>query len=74
MTETESITILWDYSIQTYRRIKTNKSDITIKDREEKACRLINVKVPADKNVSVAEFEKLTKCKDLETEVEKLKL
>ena len=74
MTETESITILWDYSIQTYRKIKTNKSDTTIKDRKEKACRLINVKVPADKNVSVAEFEKLAKYKDLETEVEKLRL
>ena len=30
------------------------------------------MKIPADKNVSVAEFEKLPKCKDLEMEVGKL--
>ena len=30
------------------------------------------MKIPADKNVSVAEFEKLSKYKDLEIEVEKL--
>ena len=30
------------------------------------------MKIPADKNVSVAEFEKLSKYKDLEMEVEKL--
>ena len=30
------------------------------------------MKIPADKNVSVAEFEKLSKCKDLEMELGKL--
>ena len=30
------------------------------------------MKIPVDKNVSVAEFEKLSKYKDLEMEVEKL--
>ena len=30
------------------------------------------MKIPADKNVSVAEFEKLSKYKDFEIEVEKL--
>ena len=30
------------------------------------------MKIPTDKNVSVAEFEKLSKYKDLEIEVEKL--
>ena len=33
---------------------------------------MIDVKIPTDKNVSVAEFEKLSKYKDLEIEVEKL--
>ena len=33
---------------------------------------MIDAKIPADKNVSVAEFKKLSKYKDLEIEVEKL--
>ena len=72
VTETDNVTILWDYSMQTDRNIKAHKPDITVKDKREKTCKLINVKIPADKNVSVAEFEKLSKYKDLEIEVEKL--
>ena len=33
---------------------------------------MIDLKIPADKNVSVAEFEKLSKYKDLEIKKEKL--
>ena len=33
---------------------------------------MIDLKIPANKNISVAEFEKLSKYKDLEIEVEKL--
>ena len=47
-----------------------NKPDITAK--REKTCKLVDVKIPADKNVSVAKFAKLSKYKDLEIEVEKL--
>ena len=45
---------------------------MTVKDKREKNCKLTDVKTSADKNVSVAEFEKLSKYKDLEIEVEKL--
>ena len=72
VTETDIVTILWDYSIETNRKIKANKPDITVKNKREKSCKLIDVKTPADKNASVAEFEKLSKYKDLEIEVERL--
>ena len=72
VTETDNVSILWDYSIQTDRKIKPNKPDITVKDKREKNCKLIDVKIIADKNVSLAEFERLSKYKDLEIEVEKL--
>ena len=49
VTETDNVTILWDYSIQTDRKIKTNNRDITINDKREKNCKLIHVKTPADK-------------------------
>ena len=71
-TETNNATIWWDYSIQTDRKIKLNKSDITVIDKREKTYKLVDVKILAEKNVSVAEFEKVSKYKDLEIEVEKL--
>ena len=79
VTETDNVTILWDYSIQTDRKINANKPDTTIKDEREKNCRLIDLKIPADKNVSVAEFKKLPQYRpwnrniaDIKIEVEKL--
>ena len=72
ITETDNVTILCDYSIQTDRKIKANKPDITVKDKREKTCKLIDEKIHGGKNVSVAEFEKLSKYKALEIEVEKL--
>ena len=44
----------------------------TSQDKREKTCKLIDAKIPADKNVSVVEFEKLSKHKGLEIETEKL--
>ena len=64
--------MLWDYSIQTDKKIRSNNSDITIKDNREKNCKLIDLKISAAKKVSVAEFGNLSKYKSLETELEKL--
>ena len=68
----QKLIILWDYSIQTDRKIKAYKSNRTIKDKREKTSKLIDLTIPAAKNVSVAESEKLSKFKDLEIEVQKL--
>ena len=70
-TETD-VTILWDYNIQTDRKIKSNKPYIAVKDKREKTCKLIDVKISANKNLTIAEFEKLSIYKDLKIEVEKL--
>ena len=32
ITETKGVTIPWDFAIQTYRRIKGNRSDIVLKN------------------------------------------
>ena len=58
--------------MQTDRKIKAKKRDITVKGMREKTCKLVNVKITVYKNVSVAEFEKLSKHKDLEFEVGKV--
>ena len=42
--------------MQTDRKIKANKPGITIKDKKRKTCKWIDLKIPADENVSVAKF------------------
>ena len=61
LSQKTDVTILWDYSIQKDIKIKANKSDITVKNKKEKTRKLINLKIPADENASVAKFEKLSK-------------
>lgn len=72
VTEGKDVTILWDFPIQTDRTIQANRPDIVIKDRKNKQCFLIDMSVPSDRNVAAKTFEKLSKYKDLEIEVEKM--
>ena len=69
--EIESATILWDFPIHTDRTIQSNKPAITIKDKE-KTYKLIGFAFSMDVNISVKEFEKLSKYKDLQTEVDRM--
>ena len=59
--------------MNTYRKIEANRPDITIKNFEENTCIIIDVTFPADKNISLKEFQKLSKYKDLEIEVTKIR-
>ena len=72
VVETESATILWDFSIHTDRKIQANKPDIIIKDHKEKTCKLTDFPFPMHINISAKEFEKLSKYKDLQIEVERM--
>ena len=72
VVEHKNITVLWDFPINTDRTIKANRPDIVVKDRIEKTCLLIDMSVPSDKNVAVKEFDKLSKYKDLEIEIQKM--
>lgn len=58
--------------IQIDREIKANRPDIVIKDKQEKACLLIDMSIPTDKNTLVKVTEKLSKCKDREIEIERM--
>ena len=73
VVETESATILWDFSTYTRRTIQANKPDIPIKDHKEKTCKLIDFTFPMDTNISAKEFEKLSKYKDLQIEEERMR-
>ena len=72
VVNTNEITILWDFSIHTDRTIKANRPDLVIKNKNTNKCLLIDVSVPADKNITIKEFEKRSKYKDLEIEIQRM--
>ena len=60
------------YTVHTNRKIDANRLDIIIKNHEERTCIMMDVAVPSDENISLKEFQKLSKYKDLEIEVTKM--
>ena len=69
VTNHSNITIIWNLQVHTDRKIDANKPDIIIKNSTSRTCQLIDMCVPADVNVSLQEFDKLSKYKDLEIEI-----
>jgi hypothetical protein len=67
----EKATVMWDFSIHTDRKINANRPDIVVRDKLKKTCLLIDVSIPSDRNTSLKTFEKISKYKDLEIEIEK---
>ena len=49
--EEGDVTVLWNQAVHTDREIIANIPDITIKNKKEKICTLIDVAIPADRNV-----------------------
>ena len=70
--ENNETTILWDMPIQTDRKIKGNRPDIIVKDKNQRTCQLIEISVPTERNTSIKTTEKLSKYEDLEIEIEKM--
>jgi hypothetical protein len=58
--------------VQTDRTIPNDKPDIIICDNEKRTCVLIDVAIPADRNVIKKEAEKILKCKDLTIEIQRM--
>eukprot|EP00795_Rhopilema_esculentum_P010520 gene10520-19245_t len=72
VVDSENVTILRDFPVNTDRTIQANRPDIIIKDRKTRMCILIDMRVLTDRNISVKEFDKLSKYKDLEIEIQKM--
>ena len=66
------MTILWDFLIRTNRTIQANRPDIVIKHKQNKACQLIDMSLSSNSNIFAVECGKLSKYKDLETEIVKM--
>ena len=60
-------------SIQTDGEMKANRPDIVVKDKKQRTCQLIEISVPTERKTSIKTTEKLSKYKDLEIEIEKMK-
>jgi 23S rRNA pseudoU1915 N3-methylase RlmH len=56
----------------TDREVRANRPDIIIKNKKEKTCTLIDVAIPADRNVVQREAEKRLKCKSLCIEIKRM--
>jgi hypothetical protein len=50
--EQEDTTVLWYQAVHAYREVTANRPDIIIKNKKEKTCKLIDVAIPADRNVA----------------------
>jgi len=67
--EEGDVTVLWNQEVHTDREVTTNRPDITIKNKREKTCALLDVAIPADRNVVQKEAEKKLKYKILRIEI-----
>jgi hypothetical protein len=70
--EEGDVTVLWNQAVHTDREVTANRPDIIKKKKKEKICTLIDVAIPADKNVVQKEEEKKLKYKSLCTEIQRM--
>ena len=59
--EKGDVTVLWNQAVHTDREVTANRPDIIIKNTKQKTCSLIDVAIPADRNVVQKEAEKKLK-------------
>ena len=68
--EKGDVTVLWNQAVYTDREVRANRPDIIIKNTKEKTCTLIDVAIPAERNVVQKEVEKKIKYKSLCIEIQ----
>ena len=67
--ENEDAKILWDFSIQTERKIEHNKPDVVSLDKSKKFCFVLDVACPFDTRFIKKEKEKIEFYTDLKDEI-----
>ena len=72
VVEGENTTILSDFPINTDRTTQANRPDIVIKDYKSRTCLLIDTTIATDRNISIREFDTLSKYEDLQIEIERM--
>ena len=69
----ENNIIMWDKTVLTDRTILANRPDLTIRNKNEQNCLIVDVAVPDDLNVLKKETEKRLKCKDQQIEISRMR-
>ena len=67
--EMDDITMMWDITIPTAKRIKANRPGIFLRNKKSNTCLLIDISCPADGNIGKKHTEKLAKYSDLWVEI-----
>jgi hypothetical protein len=62
--EEGDVTVLWNQAVHTDREVTENRPDIIIKNKKEKTCTLIDVAIPADRNIAQKEAERRLKIQE----------
>ena len=68
VVENNSAKFLWDFQIQTDRKVLANQPDIVIIDKQKKEAVVIEIAVSSDSNIK-KEYEKLEKYQGLKEEL-----
>jgi hypothetical protein len=63
---------MWNQGVHTDREVTANRPDIIIKNKKEKTGTLIDVAVPADRNVTKNEAERKLKYESLCIEIQQM--
>ena len=63
---------MWDFSIQTDHVIETRRPDLVVVDKKERSCKIIDFAVPGDSRIEEKEKDKIEKCQDLGSELQKI--
>jgi hypothetical protein len=70
--EEGDVTVLWNQAVHTDREVTANRTAIMIKNKKEKTCALIDLAIPANRNVVQKEAEKKLKYKSLSIEIQRM--
>jgi hypothetical protein len=70
--EEGDVTVLWNQAVHTDREVIENRPDIIIKNEKEKTCTLIDVAIPADRNVVRKETKKKLKYNSLCIKIQRM--
>jgi hypothetical protein len=70
--EEGDVTVLWNQAVHTDTEVTANRLDIIFKNKKEKTCTLIDVAIPADRNVVQKEAEKKLKYSSLCIEIQRM--
>ena len=70
--ENDTVKILWNFPVQTDRRVTHNKPDIITVNKRSREIQLIDIAIPLDSNIAQKRNEKITKYVDLSIEVKQL--